>query len=191
MVGPPARHRGSVTWPVGIALCALASAAPFVLGVLVALVVLPGLASVGDVVVHRYRRRTGAGTRRWHSAGVGVVAPVRFVRNLVVAMARALPAVAVGAIGYATERVIVDAASGSFARDLTVRVTGVAVMAVLLLPARHGGRGFRTDQGITACAEWAMERRDRPGVRAVVVWVICLAGVAFGAWLRPDLWPST
>ena len=191
MIGPGDRRRGWVTWPVAAALVVLASASPLVVSAVCAFVLLPALATMGDLEVHHHRRRIGAQRRKWHDARVEVVAPVRYARNLLLSAARALPAVAIAAIGYATERVFVDEAFAPIYRDLTIRTTGVAMALVLLVPARHGNRGFRTGLGITAAAERVMEGERRPGTRTFVVWVVAVAAVAFGALLGPELWPLT
>ncbi len=191
VIGPGDGRRGWVTWPVAGALVVLASASPLIMAVVIALVVLPVSATLGDLEVHRYRRRIGAQRRKWHDARDSVVGPVRYVRNLLVGAARALPAVALVAIGFAGVRVLDDATIEPIYRDLTIRLTGVATASVLLVPARHAGRGFRTDLGITAWASWAMEGRRRPGTRTFVLWVVAVAAAAFGAWLSPELWPLT
>lgn len=191
VIGPGDRRRGWVTWPAAIALVALSSASPLVMSVIVALVVLPVLATQGDLAVHRHRRRIGAQRRKWHDARPVVVGPVRFVRNVALSAARALPAMALAAIGVATERVFLEAAFDPIYRDLVIRSTGAAMALVLLVPARHGGRGFRTDLGITTIASWVMEGRRRPGSRTFVLWVLAVAAAAFGAWLSPELWPLT
>ena len=74
-------------------------------------------------------------------------------------------------------------------RDWAIRLCGVAMALVLLVPARHGGRTFRSDPGITRWATWAMEGRERPGSRTATIWVVAVFGLALGAWLHPELWP--
>lgn len=191
VVGPGDGRRGWVTWPLGVALVVLASASPLVVATIIALVALPGLATLGDLEVHRHRRSIGAQQRRWHDLRSSVVGPVRYLRNLLVGVARALPALALAAIGFASDRVLADAAVQGGFRYLVIRLTGAAMALVLVVPARHGGRGFRTDLGLTVWADWALEGRRRPGTRVFVIWVVALAGAAFGAWLSPELWPLT
>ncbi|MBS1847421.1 MAG: protein kinase, partial [Actinobacteria bacterium] len=152
VIGPPSRRRGWVTWPAGVAVIAAMSAAPVVVSVLVALVALPWLATLGDIEVHRHRRRSGQRQTRWHHAPMSVVAPVRFARNVVIGLLRALPAVALGAIGYAVTQGIVSTSGNPIAvetRDLVIRITGVAMGLVLVVPIRHTGRGFRADEGLS------------------------------------------
>ncbi len=191
VVAPADTWRGWVTWPAAAAAVVLASASPLVVGAVLALVVVPLLATLGDLEVHDHRRRTGAQRRRWHDARPAVVGPVRYVRNLLVSAARALPAVAIVAIGFAVETVTRDAVFEPALRELVIRTTGVAMALVLLVPIRHASRGFRTDLGITAVARRVMEGRRRPGTRAFVLWVLAVAACALGALLGAELWPLT
>lgn len=191
VVGPGPSWRGWVTFPVGAAIVALASAAPLIVATLVALVVLPIAATVGDVEVHRHRQSIGAERRGWHRAPSSTVVPLMLLRNVVMGLVRAVPTIAIGAIGVAAERAIAGSAIRGMWRNATIRLCGAAMALVLLIPARHGGRSFRSDQGITRWASWAMEGRERPGNRAMTLWVVALFGLALGAWLRPDLWPLT
>jgi hypothetical protein len=150
---------------------------------------LPAAATVGDVEVHRYRQSIGAERRGWHRAATSTVVPLLALRNLGVSLVRAVPAVAIGAIGVVAEHAIAGSAIRGVWRDWSIRLCGVAMALVLLIPARHGGRTFRSDSGITHWAEWAMEGRPRPGSRTATIWVVAVFGLALGAWLHPELWP--
>lgn len=189
VVGPADTWRGWVTFPVAAGIIGLASATPIFIGALIVLALLPGLATVGDLVVHRHRQRTGADHRSWHRARPATIAPALFARNLGTSAVRSVPAIAIAAIGFVAAQVLEQGTTAVIWRDLAVRSTGIAIALVLLVPARHGGRSFRCDLGITEVAGWAMERRTTPGMRTVVVWVISAAALAFGAWLHPEMWP--
>jgi hypothetical protein len=189
VVGPGASWRGWVTVPLVAAIVALASAAPLIVSAIVAVLLLPAAATVGDVEVHRYRQSIGAERRGWHRAATSTVVPLLALRNLGVSLVRAVPAVAIGAIGVVAEHAIAGSAIRGVWRDWSIRLCGVAMALVLLIPARHGGRTFRSDSGITHWAEWAMEGRPRPGSRTATIWVVAVFGLALGAWLHPELWP--
>ncbi len=75
VVGPGPSWRGWVTFPAAIAATALASSTPIFIGALLGLVVLPVLATIGDVVVHQHRQLTGAARRGWHRARPSTIAP--------------------------------------------------------------------------------------------------------------------
>ncbi len=189
VVGPPERWRGWVTWPAAIVCVALSSVAPVVLTGVLTLVILPMVATWGDVVVHSHRQRTGAQRRRWHAWSVNAIMPVRIVRNVCVALLRAVPSIGVVAIGFVAQRSLSDSNSVQLWTNMVVRVTGTCAALLLLIPARGGGRTFRSDLGITEWARWLMEGKRRPGVRAGVIWVFAVASVAISALLAPDFWP--
>lgn len=184
VVGPPSRRRGWLTWPVGIAATAMASASPLVVVAVVAYVAIPALATYGDLVVSRHRAHHAALRRRWDDMSPMVFLPARFARNLVVGAARSIPAVAVAAIGVATHDVLADGSVGPVVLDMAVRVTGIAMALVLVLPLRDSGRGFRASIGIDACVT-----RAGDASRTAVVWVVAVALTAVAALLRPEMWP--
>lgn len=183
------RRRGLVTWPVGVAATALASASPLLVTALLAYVAVPALATFGDLEQTRGTGGSGMHRGRLARSGPWVFLPVRFVRNLAVGLARSIAAVAVAAIGIATVQVLVDAAVGSAIRDFAVRCTGIAMALVLLLPIRHAGRGFRTEVGIDAAVAHVMTGSSRVTSGVAVVWVVSVAVTAVAVWLRPELWP--
>lgn len=183
------RRRGPVTWPVGVAATALASASPLLVTALLAYVAVPALATFGDLEQTRGTGGSGMHRGRLARSGPWVFLPVRFVRNLAVGLARSIAAVAVAAIGIATVQVLVDAAVGSAIRDFAVRCTGIAMALVLLLPIRHAGRGFRTEVGIDAAVARVMTGSSRVTSGVAVVWVVSVAVTAVAVWLRPELWP--
>ncbi len=189
VVGAGPSWRGWVTFPAAIGTVALASSTPIFIGLLLAFVVLPAFATIGDLVVHQHRQLTGATRRGWHRARPSTIAPALFLRNLGTAAVRAVPAIAIGAIAVVADHAVADTASGEVWRNLAVRLSGVAIALVLLVPARHGGRTFRSDLGITEVASWVMEGKTRPGTRVAALWVVSAAAFAFGAWLHPELWP--
>lgn len=189
VVGPPERWRGWVTWPAGIICVALSSAAPVLITGVLSVVLLPFVATWGDVIVHSHRQRTGAQRRRWHAWSVNAIVPIRVLRNMCVALLRAMPSIGVVAIGFVAERAILDSGAQRLWPDLVVRVTGMFAALLLLVPARGGGRTFRSDLGITRWAQWLMEGKTRPGTRTGVIWVFAVASVAISALFAPDFWP--
>lgn len=189
VIGPVAPGRGWITYPLGAAAVALMSSMPIVSGVLLVVVVLPAVATSGDLVVHRHRQASGATRRSWHRAEPNVVAPALMARNVIVSVVRSIPAIAIVAVG-----VLVAGSLGSdpgMARwhDLAVRVAGLGAGLSLVIPARRGGRSFRSEMGLDLLTAWAMEGRNRPGTRIATVVFISVFLVALGLWLQPDLWP--
>ena len=189
VVGPAESGRAWVTVPLAAAAVALASSTPLVLVFAVAVVGLPLLATAGDLAVHRNRQLTWSELRRWHRAPPTSVAPILFIRNVAVGVFRAVPALAIGAVGVLVARSIGAAGTVNAWQDFAVRLTGVATMLCLVVPARNGGRTFRSGLGLDRVAAWAMEGRTKPRGRTVAVWAVLVFLVALGAWLHPELWP--
>jgi hypothetical protein len=189
VVGPLPRGRGLVTVPVGVAVASLASAAPVVVIPLLVLVVLPALATVGDVVVHRYRSEIGADVKAWHRVDARAAAPAFFLRNVLTSILRAIPALLLGAVAIGVAALIGSPDPGSGWRDLVIRLGGVGAVLCLLVPARHGGRAFRTGTGINRVVTEFVDDRGRLDTRGWVLLVVAVALTAFGLWLHPELWP--
>ena len=189
VVGPAESGRAWITVPLAGVVVALASSTPLVLVVAVAVVGLPLLATAGDLVVHRNRQSTWSDLRRWHRAAPRSVAPILFIGNVAVGVIRAVPALAVGAVGVLVARSIGNADTANAWRDFAVRLTGVAAMLCLVVPARNGGRTFRSGLGLDQFAAWAMEGQTKPRGRTVAVWTVLVFLIALGAWLHPELWP--
>lgn len=189
VVGPLPRGRGLVTVPVGVAVASLASAAPVVVIPLLVLVALPALATVGDVVVHRYRSDIGADVKAWHRVDARAAAPAFFLRNVLTSILRAIPALLLGAVAIGVAALIGSPDPGSGWRDLVIRLGGVGAVLCLLVPARHGGRAFRTGTGINRVVTEFVDDRGRLDTRGWVLLVVAVALTAFGLWLHPELWP--
>jgi hypothetical protein len=189
VVGPLPRGRGLVTVPVGVAVASLASAAPVVVIPLLVLVALPALATVGDVVVHRYRSDIGADVKAWHRVDARAAAPAFFLRNVLTSILRAIPALLLGAVAIGVAALIGSPDPGSGWRDLVIRLGGVGAVLCLLVPARHGGRAFRSGTGINRVVTEFVDDRGRLDTRGWVLLVVAVALTAFGLWLHPELWP--
>ncbi len=189
VVGPLPRGRGLVTVPVAVAVASLASAAPVVVIPLLVLVALPALATVGDIVVHRYRSDIGADVKAWHRVDARAAAPAFFLRNVLTSILRAIPALLLGAVAIGVAALIGSPEPGSGWRDLVIRLGGVGAVLCLLLPARHGGRAFRSGTGINRVVTEFVDDRGHLGTRGWVLLVVSVALTAFGLWLHPELWP--
>jgi serine/threonine-protein kinase len=189
VVGTLPRGRGLVTVPVGVAVASLASATPVVVIPLLVLVALPALATVGDIVVHRYRSDVGADVKAWHRVDARAAAPAFFLRDVLTSILRAIPALLLGAVAIGVAALIGSPEPGSGWRDLVIRLGGVGAVLCLLLPARHGGRAFRSGTGINRVITEFVDDRGHLVTRGWVLLVVSVALTAFGLWLHPELWP--
>lgn len=188
-VGPHPRARPWLTVPAGVAVAALGSSTPVVVTAVLVLVALPALATLGDLHLHRHRLATGFTPRRWDRAAPRTVAPVHALRNVVLSVMRAVPALAIGGVVALVAYLAGHAKGMAVLRDAVVRVGGALVVCTLIIPARHDGRGFRSGTGLDTVLARLLDVRDRVNVRGWTVFVICVALAAAGLWLQPELWP--
>ncbi len=172
--GAPPRGRAWVTVPLGLAGTALASAQPATITLLVALLVAPVLATVGDHLL-RPDRHPGWFVGWW-------------ARNLLVGAVRAVAAVAVLAFGlclwYGTEAFDALGAAGPW----VLRATGVAAGGIICLSVGQGGPGFRSHLALDALTRRLLPR-GRPTLPAAVLVLVCVGLVAAGLWFQPEAWP--
>lgn len=188
-IGSSAPNRGWVTIPVGISLLALASAMPTLAGLVVALVVIPAVATYADVIAHRRRQFYGITQRGWHRVNTITIAPVLALRNVGAALIPATPWAAVLSLGIFAADAIGSTPSVHALHDAIIRVFGIAAMMCLMLPLRHARHLLKIDQGLDQCASWATEHSGKPTTRTVVVWISALCIAVLGIWLSPDFWP--
>ncbi len=183
------RTRRRVTLPLFALALGLGGAAPVVTCGLMTVVVLPLLATRGDSVAHRLRVMHGVADG-WaeQRMGPGALAPVRFVRNVVVSVVRALPVLGLGAVltagWYGIEQL--DVSRG--VSDAALRAVGMVTAAGLAWSAREGSRRFRTGLALDALAEW-LAPTGGLSQPLVVFWLVSTALVAGSFWLEPWRFP--
>lgn len=167
----------------------LGGAAPVVVCGLMTVVVLPLLATRGDSVAHRLRLVHGVADG-WaeQRMGPGALAPVRFVRNVVVSVVRSLPVLGLGAVlaagWYGLEQL--DVSRG--ASDAALRAVGMVTAAGLGWSAREGSRRFRTGLALDDLAD-RLAPAGGISQQMVVFWLVSTALVAGSFWLEPWRFP--
>lgn len=186
----PQPGRWKVTVPLLAAVVALTSAAPVLLTALLVFVLLPVMATAGDVAHHRYRQQAGQAATRFQRAGSGAVVPVRFVRNVPVSVGRALPALGILALMIGIYWLVDSLDVNALAGQVVLRATGAGVALLLCLPAGSGTSRFRTGAALDALGT----RLRRPGGTRFgqAGWaflIVCTALTAAGLFLRPEAWP--
>ncbi len=188
-VGPHRPGRRKLLFPLTTVTLAAASAAPVLVTALVVIVVLPVLATWGDSVAHRLRADAGLpGGWLERRSSPGAMAPVRFVRNVMVSIVRAAVMLVVGGIlvgaWYGLDR-LTDA---RVVIDLTLRAIGLGVVGVILALGRHGSSRFRSAIGLDELVA-RMVPRGRTTERLVILWVVCTFVAAGSLWLSPSAFP--
>jgi hypothetical protein len=169
---PPGRAK--VVWPAVAVGVAVTGALPVLGAVLLASVVLPALATVGDTVVRR--RRDG-----------GYVV-VRMLRNAAVGVLRTSPVIGVAALLLGLWYLVAETSLGQGVVDAMLRTLGMGTAAALWLATREGSERFRSGTGVLALVERASPA-GRTTQRLVVGWVVAAAVVAGALWLEPHPFP--
>ncbi len=189
VIGPPPKGRWRVTLPLTAAAVALTSAAPVLLTALLVLVGLPMLATAGDLARHRRRWSAGMAGGGLDRLSPGAAIAPRLVGNVVVSLLRALPALALLAVLIGCWYPVHDAERLVTAADWFLRLSGVAVALVLVVPALRGSDRFASGTAV----DHLHARVAPPGARLSqagwVLWVVCLGLVALGLSFNPEVWP--
>ena len=185
--GRPGRRK--VTIPLVAAALAVAAAAPVVALAIVVVLVLPLLATVGDGVARRLRADAGV-EARWAEVHLPkpVLAPVRFVRNVVISVLRTSPVVGVGAILLALWYVVAETSLSVAIVDGLLRIIGAGTVGALLMTSWEGSPRFPSGLGLDEVV-----RRSVPGGRTterlVIGWIVVALVVVLALWLDPDPFP--
>jgi hypothetical protein len=188
-IGPGEPSRWLVSLPIGGAAVALTSAAPVLLTPLLAFGAVPALATAGDLLVHRARSTWGIETGWVDRQGSTTAAVARFLRNLAVSAARALPVLAALAVLVAIWYPMHDIHALVGFSDWYLRAVGAAAGLAIVVPALRGSPTFASGVAIDE-----IHRRVAPNGRGitqagVILWLVCLALVAIGLLVSPDVAP--
>jgi hypothetical protein len=188
-IGPGEPSRWLVSLPIGGAAVALSSAAPVLLTPLLAFGAVPALATAGDLLVHRARSTWGIETSWVDRQGSATAAVARFVRNLAVSAARALPVLAALAVLVAIWYPMHDIHALVRFSDWYLRAVGAAAGLAIVIPALRGSPTFASGVAVDE-----IHRRVAPKGRGitqagVILWLVCLALVAIGLLVSPDVAP--
>jgi hypothetical protein len=192
-VGPPAEPSPPGLWKVAVpvlgVVAALGSAAPVLAALLLALLVLPAVATVGDAMTFVRVRREGARMRWVHRVALPGLLPVRFVRNLAGVLYAVGPALVLAGVVVAVT-LLLDAADVSLrTQEIVLRPGGVAAALLLTVPVLRNRRRFRAavvaDTVVAQCVD-PEGRLTQPGI---VLWVAASLVTLAGFGFRPELWP--
>lgn len=187
--GPGARGRRKVTLPLAAVAVACAMAAPVLVTAAVVLIVLPALATVGDGLARRLRAEQGLdGTWADRSLPAALLAPTRYVRNVVVAVVRTSPVVGVGAVVLGLWYALGQTAVPQPVLDWSLRLIGAATVGGVLASSVKGSARFRTSLGVDELVRVAAPD-GRTTERVAIGWIIALSVVAAAIWLTPDPFP--
>jgi hypothetical protein len=181
--------RRSVLLPLLALALSAGATAPVMVVSAVVLVVLPVLATWGDLEVRRQRIRDGV-AEGWSAsrAPEWSVAGARFARNVVASTLRCSPIVGVGAVLLGVWYLVAETSLGLGLVHGLLRLIGAGTVAALLLGSAQGSDRFRSGLGIDALVD-RLAPEGQMASRHLVAWVVVAALVAGLLWLDPDPFP--
>ena len=188
-IGPHRPGRRKITVPALFVGMAFGAALPLVATAVVAGVVVPLLATVGDSVAHRLRRAHGV-AQGWAERRMSpaALAPTRYLRNLVMCVVRSSPLIGLGAALLAAWYALDGLNLAAPAMAWMLRGIGAFTVGGILATSRVGSARFRTGLGIDdLVARWIPDGRTNE--RVMIGWLVAAALVAGLLWLDPDTFP--
>jgi hypothetical protein len=180
--------RGKVIGPALVTVASLGALMPVATFVLLALVVLPAIATVGDAIVFVRLRRLGDRLHWRHRAALPPYVPVRFVRNIGHVIYTGVPALLIMGVTVAVA-LLVDAASSTFTLEgWVLRVGGAAAAIALSVPVFRDRVRYRA----AVVGDWVLARSLDDGALTsfgLSLWIATALVFAIAVGLRPDPWP--
>jgi serine/threonine-protein kinase len=173
-----AAGRRWAVWPLAILAVALGAAAPLAGLPLLVVILLPVLATVGDLRRRRRHRLFGA-----------VSAPFRVLRNAAVAVVACFPALLVTGGAIAVALVLRTAGDGVAAAEVVLRAGGGAGALVAWSIMTGDRTRFAAAEAVDALAERLLDADGRPTGAAVGLAVTAALAALAAVGLSPDLWP--
>ena len=188
-IGPHGPGRLKLLLPLAAVGLATASAAPVLVTAILVLLVLPSIATLGDSATHRLRSEYGVATG-WAERRLAptTLAPARFVRNVVVSVVRAVPAVGLGALLLAAWYAMDNLGAAPVVLRGGLRVIGLVVVGVILATSRNASGRFRSGIGLEELTARAVPD-GRTTERVIALWLVAAALVAASLWLTPSPFP--
>ena len=187
---PPAVVPGrmKVIGPAVAIVAALGAIVPVAAFALLMLVVLPGIATVGDAMVFVRMRRLGDRLHWRHRAALPPYVPLRFLRNVGRVFYAGVPALLVAAVTVAVA-LLLDSVSSTFtAESWVLRIGGATAAVLLCLPVFRDRVRFRA----AVVGDQVVRRALDDGALTsfgMAIWIFTALVVAIAVGLRPDLWP--
>jgi hypothetical protein len=180
--------RAKVVGPAIATVAALGALLPVVSFALLALVIVPAIATAGDAIVFVRIRRLGDRLHWRHRAALPPYLPWRFVRNVGRVAYAAVPALLVAGVTVAVA-LLLHAASDTFTAEAWVLRVGGAVSAVLLVvPVFRDRVRFRAAVVGDRVVARALDNGALTSF-GMTIWIVTALVVLVAAGLRPDPWP--
>jgi hypothetical protein len=187
---PPARTAGGakVVAPAVAATAAFGAIIPVAAFALLALVILPAIATAGDAMVFVRMRRLGDRLHWRHRAALPPYVPMRFLRNVGKVFYSGVPALLVAGVTVALA-LLLDSLTSTFTAESWVLRVGGATSAVLLaVPVFRDRVKYRAAVVGDRLLGLSLDNGALTSF-GLAVWIVTALMVAIAVGLRPDPWP--
>ncbi|MEY2431923.1 MAG: serine/threonine protein kinase, bacterial [Acidimicrobiaceae bacterium] len=187
---PPARvpGRAKVIGPAIATVAAFGAIVPVVAFAVLALVILPAVATAGDATIFVRMRRIGDRLHWRHRAALPPYLPMRFVRNLGKVCYSGVPALLIAGVAVAVALLLDSVMSTFTAQSWVLRLGGAAAAVVLAVPVFRDRVRFRAavvgDRALALSLDNGMLTSF-----GLTVWIVAALTAAIAVGLRPDPWP--
>jgi hypothetical protein len=180
--------RAKVVGPAIATVAALGALAPVVTFTLLALIVLPAIATTGDAMVFVRMRRLGDRLHWRHRAALPPYVPLRYARNVGRVSYSGVPALLVAGVTVAVA-LLLNAVSSTFtAESWVLRVGGATSAVMLAVPVFRDRVRFRA----AVVGDRMLDHSLDDGALTsfgLTIWIVTALVVAIAVGLRPDPWP--
>ncbi|HEY7043779.1 MAG TPA: serine/threonine-protein kinase [Nocardioidaceae bacterium] len=174
--------------PLFVIALAFGALIPIISVAVVAVLVLPALATAGDAVVYVRLRRSGDRLLWRHRAALPGYIPLRFVRNLGHVLMAGIPALLLAGATVATALAVDSVTSTSTAEDWVLRIGGAGAMAALVLLVVRDRLQFRVALILDRLVSYAVNDGKLTPV-GQGLWIVAGVFLVGAVGLRPELYP--
>ncbi|MEY2422252.1 MAG: serine/threonine protein kinase, bacterial [Acidimicrobiaceae bacterium] len=180
--------RAKVVGPAIATVAALGALVPVVMFALLALVVLPALATAGDAMIFVRMRRLGDRMHWRHRAALPGYLPMRFVRNVGRVCYAGVPALLVAGVTVALA-LLLNAVSSTFtAESWVLRVGGATAAVMVAVPVFRDRVRFRAAVVGDRVLAMSLDNGTLTSF-GLTIWIVTALVAAIAVGLRPDPWP--
>jgi hypothetical protein len=177
-----------VIGPTIASVAAFGAIVPVIAFALLALVILPAVATAGDALIFVRMRRIGDRLHWRHRAALPPYLPMRFVRNLGRVGYSAVPALLIAGVTVAVA-LLLDSVMATFtAQSWVLRLGGATAAVVLVIPVFRDRVRFRAAVLGDRVLGLSLDNGTLTSF-GLSVWILAALTAAIAVGLRPDPWP--
>jgi serine/threonine-protein kinase len=190
---PLSRYKRPGFWKIGVpgvaTVAAFGAVAPVLVPPVLALVVLPAIATAGDAIVFVRLRRLDGRMRWLHRVSLPPYVPARFARNVGQVLLRGFPALLLVASALGVTLVLDALGVSTDTQELLMRPAGIAAALLLVVPIGRDRVHFRVAVVGDIVARRLLDPRGRLTRDGIVACVVAAFVVIAGFGFHPELWP--